>query len=84
MVIGIVLVIVIELVMSIAIISIAVSQRNGTLHLKDAWRVKKGLISGVKNGDNSGCSPPYIDRIGLWVYYNEIPIYPMFYVLKGD
>ena len=24
------------------------------------------------------------DRIWLWVYYNKIPIYPIFYPLKGD
>ena len=24
------------------------------------------------------------DRIWLWVYYNKIPIYPKFYLLKGD
>ena len=27
--------------------------------------------------------PPYVDRIWLWVYYNKIPIYPIFYLLKG-
>ena len=29
-------------------------------------------------------SPPYVDRIWLWVYYDEIPIYPIFYLLEGD
>ena len=29
-------------------------------------------------------SPPCVDRIWLWVYYNKIPIYPIFYLLKGD
>ena len=29
-------------------------------------------------------SPPQVDRIWLWVYYNKIPIYPIFYLLKGD
>ena len=24
-------------------------------------------------------SPPKVDRIWLWVYYNKIPIYPIFY-----
>ena len=28
-------------------------------------------------------SPPEVDRIWLWVYYNKIPIYPIFYLLKG-
>ena len=43
----------------------------------------------------SACSVTYIKialvatnrftfRIWLWVYYNETPIYPMFYLLKGD
>ena len=29
-------------------------------------------------------SPSEVDRIWLWVYYNKIPIYPMFYLLKGE
>ena len=32
-------------------------------------------------------SPPQVDRIWLWVCYNKIPIYPIypiFYLLKGD
>ena len=29
-------------------------------------------------------SPPEVDRIWLWVYYNKSPIYPIFYLLKGD
>ena len=29
-------------------------------------------------------SPPQVDRIWLCVYYNKIPIYPIFYLLKGD
>ena len=29
-------------------------------------------------------SPPYVDRIWLWVYNNKIPMYPIFYLLKGD
>ena len=28
-------------------------------------------------------SPPQVDRIWLWVCDNKIPIYPMFYLLKG-
>ena len=28
-------------------------------------------------------SPPSVDRIWLWVYYNKTPIYPIFYLLKG-
>ena len=30
------------------------------------------------------CSPPQADRIWLWVYYKQIPIYPIFYLLKGS
>ena len=29
-------------------------------------------------------SPPSVDRIWGWVYYNKIPIYPICYLLKGD
>ena len=29
-------------------------------------------------------SPPEVDRVWSWVYDNEIPIYPVFYLLKGD
>ena len=27
---------------------------------------------------------PEVDRIWLWVYFNKIRIYPIFYLLKGD
>ena len=30
------------------------------------------------------CSPPSVDRIWLRVYQNKIPIYPIFYLLRGD
>ena len=29
-------------------------------------------------------SSPEVDEIWLWVYYNKIPIDPIFYVLNGD
>ena len=29
-------------------------------------------------------NPPKVDRVWLWVYYEKIPIYPIFYLLKGD
>ena len=29
-------------------------------------------------------SPAEVSRIWLWVYYYKIPIYPIFYLLKGD
>ena len=29
-------------------------------------------------------SPPQVDRIWLWVYYNKIPLYPIFYLHSGD
>ena len=28
--------------------------------------------------------PLKVDRIWLWVYFDTIPIYPIFYLLKGD
>ena len=27
---------------------------------------------------------PLKDRIWIWIYYNKIPIDPIFYLLKGD
>ena len=29
-------------------------------------------------------SPPSVDRISHWEFYNKILIYPIFYLLKGD
>ena len=29
-------------------------------------------------------TPPSVDGIWPWVYCNKIPIYPTFYLLKGD
>ena len=29
-------------------------------------------------------NPRLVDRIWFWGYYNKIPIYPIFYLLKGD
>ena len=31
-----------------------------------------------------GYRSPEVDRIWLWVCHNKIPIYPIFYLLKGD
>ena len=31
-----------------------------------------------------GYSLPEVDRIWLWVHYIKIPIYTIFYLLKGD
>ena len=31
-----------------------------------------------------GYSPPQVDRIWLWAYYNKIPIYRIFYLRKAD
>ena len=28
--------------------------------------------------------PSSVDNIWLWVYNNKIPIYPIFYLFKGD
>ena len=49
-----------------------------------------GLGSGFEKSEDSAVrtrgvySPPSVDRIWLWVNHNKIPIYPIFYVLKGD
>ena len=40
--------------------------------------------SGFRVGDLRVCILPEVDRIWLWVFYNKIPIYPIFYLLKGD
>ena len=37
-----------------------------------------GAIMGLYRGSNFWILP------GVWVYYNKIPIYPIFYLLKGD
>ena len=29
-------------------------------------------------------SPPEVGRIWIWVYYDKIPIHPIFYLLEGD
>ena len=33
---------------------------------------------------NVGFSPSSVIRIRLWVYYDKIPICPIFYLLKGE
>ena len=40
------------------------------------------LICGLQVGKRY--SPPLVGGIWLWVYYNKIPIYPIFFLLKGD
>ena len=30
-----------------------------------------------------GYSPPQVDRIWFWAYYNTVPIYPIFCLLAG-
>ena len=43
------------------------------------------LVEGVmKASVPSIYGPPYVDRIWLSVYYNKIPIYPIFYLLNGE
>ena len=37
----------------------------------------------LNSSKNTIYSPPLVDRMCLWVYY-KIPIYPIFYLLKGD
>ena len=32
----------------------------------------------------SSYNPPQVNGIWLWVYYNKIAVYPIFYLLKGD
>ena len=45
----------------------------------------RGLLeSRIWNTAASSYSPPEVDRIWRWVYYNKIPIHPAFYLLKGD
>ena len=41
-------------------------------------------LLGLLGHGGSRYSPPLVDRIWFWVYYDEIPIYPIFYLLKGD
>ena len=42
------------------------------------------MILGVLSRIPWGYSPPKVDRIWLWVYYNKIPIYRIFYLPEGD
>ena len=41
------------------------------------------LLHVIECSSANNYSPPEVDRIWLWVYYNKIPLYPMFYLLKG-
>ena len=41
-----------------------------------------GLFEGLRFR-GLGYSPPGADRTWLWVYYNKIPIYLIFYLLQG-
>ena len=59
---------------------------------KDARRVM-GFWPGCKQkfrnygGCKESCttySTPPVDRIWLWVYYNKMSIYPLFYLLKRE
>ena len=43
----------------------------------------KNSLSTEGVGRSSTYTPPRVDRIWLWLYYNEIPIYPTFYLSKG-
>ena len=45
-----------------------------------------GSIIGVTKGDSRSLeySPSLVRRMWLWVYYNKVPIYPIFYLRKGD
>ena len=38
----------------------------------------------MQAGLMQGCSAPEVDGIWLWVQYNRIPIYSIFYLLKRD
>ena len=59
-----------------------------------AWGLERGVVANqMQRGDSVGVwgfpsggvySPPQVDRIWLWVYYNKIPIYPIFCLLQGD
>ena len=47
-------------------------------------RTFKAFLGAIRNRNFDRYNPPYVDRIWLWVYYDKIPIYPMFYLPKGD
>ena len=53
----------------------------------------KGHTGSLDHVSHRGCyehptiiphSPPQVERIWLWVYLSKTPIYPIFYLLKGD
>ena len=59
------------------------------MHLSDLAKAAKA--QSCRESQDSGSlksfrveGPPEVDRIRLWVYPNKIPIYPIFYLLKGD
>ena len=59
---------------------------------------QEGSVAALNWEESSGCyratptectpkeiyRPPQVNRIWLWVYYNKIPIYPIFYLHTGD
>ena len=59
------------------------SIRNAIEDTKWAFPILGGCLLGYDN-NKAGYSPLEVDRIWLWVYYNKIPIYLIFYLLKGD
>ena len=66
--------------------------RNSRARPKGGRGINKkngGEGSKKMNREHKRCvySPPQVDRIlgfQFWVYYNKIPICPIFYPLKGD
>ena len=58
------------------------SIRNAIEDTKWAFPILGGCLLGDDN--NKGYSPLKVARIWLGVYYNKIPIYLIFYLLKGD
>ena len=43
-----------------------------------------GMVPRASTETPRSYSPPSVDRIWLWVVHNKIPMYPIFYLLKGD
>ena len=57
-------------------------------HLHDKYRVQDTCFTSRRSENGwkrlAAYSPPEVDRILHWVYYNQTPMHSIFYLLNGD